>query len=32
MNEDTLKQDIVQDLDGLSPDKLKEVRDFIVLG
>jgi len=29
MNEDTLKQDIVQDLDGLSPDKLKEVRDFI---
>ncbi|MCS4034693.1 hypothetical protein GGQ02_003103 [Salinibacter ruber] len=29
MDEETLKQDIVQDLDRLSPDKLKEVRDFI---
>jgi hypothetical protein len=29
MNEETLKQDIVQDLDRLSPEKLEEVRDFI---
>jgi hypothetical protein len=29
MNEETLKQDIVQGLDRLSPEKLAEVRDFI---
>jgi hypothetical protein len=29
MNKETLKQDIVQDLDRLSPEKLEEVRDFI---
>lgn len=29
MNEETLKQDIAQDLDRLSPEKLEEVRDFI---
>jgi len=30
MNEETLKQNIVRDLDRLSPEKLEEVRDFIV--
>jgi len=29
MNKETLKQDIVQDLDRLSPEKLEEVRDLI---
>ncbi len=29
MNEETLKQNIVQDLNRLSPEKLEEVRDFI---
>ena len=29
MNEETLKQNIVQDLDRLSPEKLEAVRDFI---
>jgi hypothetical protein len=29
MNEETLKQNIVQDLDRLSPEQLEAVRDFI---
>ena len=29
MSEEMLKQDIVQDLDRLSPENLKEVREFI---
>jgi len=29
MNEETLKQNIVRDLDRLSPENLEEVRDFV---